>query len=456
MIDKKVGIFYIFGMLFNKGIAFLTIPIFTRILSQNDYGVINVYTSYTNIFVVLVGLSLPLGIRAAFKEYEKHTQSFLHSINLLVAFIFLIEILLIFMVKFLLDIELYIYLPLVMIESFSRAIFNNYIMYLQMEVSYKLKTLLSVLLGLVSTTASILCILFLFEQEKYLGKIYSSVIVSLIFAILIIIKNKSKFNINYCKFAFKLCLPLVFHGLSLIILAQSDRLIINHYIGSAETGKYSLIYNLSMVLLAFSAALEGAWIPQFTKYLKERKIENINKMMKNVTYIITFFILIVMLMSPEVLKIMAPKEYWDATMMIPPILSSYFFIYVYTLYINVEHYHLVTKKIAKLTLIVALVNICLNVMLIPKYGGVGAAYATLFSYFISLILHKKEALKLERDLFPSKLFIVPGILIFLSIIVFIIFEKLLLMRYLCLIILLSTILIIKNKEIKKMIIHKEV
>ena len=66
---KKASLFYLFGTLFNKGIGFITTPIFTRILSISDYGTITTYTSWFSMLSVVFSLALYMGIRAAFLDY---------------------------------------------------------------------------------------------------------------------------------------------------------------------------------------------------------------------------------------------------------------------------------------------------------------------------------------------------------------------------------------------------
>ena len=54
----KIGTLYLIGNIFNKAIAFITIPIFTRLLTTEEYGIVNTYTSWASILMVIVGLSL--------------------------------------------------------------------------------------------------------------------------------------------------------------------------------------------------------------------------------------------------------------------------------------------------------------------------------------------------------------------------------------------------------------
>lgn len=68
---KSASTYYLIGTLFNKGFAFLTVPIFTRILSTADYGVVTTYDSWIGISSVVIGFAIYMGIRSSFVDYPE-------------------------------------------------------------------------------------------------------------------------------------------------------------------------------------------------------------------------------------------------------------------------------------------------------------------------------------------------------------------------------------------------
>ena len=58
---KKASTFYLIGSLFNKGIGFITVPIFTRILTLSDYGIVTTYNSWVSIISMFISLALYMG-----------------------------------------------------------------------------------------------------------------------------------------------------------------------------------------------------------------------------------------------------------------------------------------------------------------------------------------------------------------------------------------------------------
>ena len=76
----KNGGLYIFGNLFNKAIAFMTVPIFTRILTTEEYGIVNTYSSWVSFMAVFVGMSMGQTIRNAFVDMREELGKYISSI----------------------------------------------------------------------------------------------------------------------------------------------------------------------------------------------------------------------------------------------------------------------------------------------------------------------------------------------------------------------------------------
>ena len=123
----KNGSLYIFGNLFNKAIAFITVPIFTRILTTEEYGIVNTYAAWVNLMAVVVGISLGNSIRNAFLEMGDELGKYISSIFTLATVNFgIVSVIFIFIAN-------NINLPnelvwLCLIESFSNFIINVVVM----------------------------------------------------------------------------------------------------------------------------------------------------------------------------------------------------------------------------------------------------------------------------------------------------------------------------------------
>lgn len=423
---KEAGIYYFIGNLFNTGMSFLTVPIFTRILSTSDYGIVTTYNSWIVIVSMVIGCAMHMGIRSAFNDYKENIDDFMSVVttfNLgyggLISFF--ISLGLIMIRKNLFTILLII----CMIHGMASALIQNYSMYLMMQFRYKKRTLIMILPNLLSVFLSIFVVLFILEEELYLGRIIPTALITTFFGIWTVILVYQKSHIlyrkEYLKYALSISTPLVLHGVALNLLSQSDRTMITWLADSSQTGIYSLIYNFSMIATVITTSLDGVWVPWFTEQLKKRELPRINTFSKDYINLMTYAMAGVILIGPEVVRLLASEKYWEGIPIIPPIVLANYMIFVYTLYVNIEHFHKKTLYITINTIISAVVNMGLNYIFIPKYGYVAAAYTTLIAYFGAFILHSRYAKKLEPELYPLNAFFIPLLHICLIVLLFYVF-----------------------------------
>lgn len=428
---KKAGLYYTFGSFFNKGIAFLTVPIFTHLLTIKDYGVVSTYNAAVSIVSILIGMALYMAIRSVAVDHPDKLDEYHSTITIFINGIAGSILVLLIVIQYASAQDLI--LPIFcIIQSYSSALIENYSMYLMMKYKYKNRTLLMVLPNFISAVIATILISLINMDKLYIMRIIPSVIISLVFAIMIntiVFKKDMTFNFSYLKYSLKFSTPLIFHGMMLFVLAQSDRIMITYFISEEKTAIYSVVYNLSMVATALTAGLNGIWSPWYLDKIKDENFDEINEKSKDYIGFMTLLMCGLTLLSPEIMKLISPKEYWEGFYIIPPIILSNLIIFIYTFYVEIEYFNKKTKIIAQNTLIAAMINIILNYILIPKYGYEAAAYTTLFSYAISLLIHYYSAIKLEKQINRLNTYIVYFAQTSLVIVLYYIFLKNSIMRW---------------------------
>ncbi|HEM5088107.1 TPA: oligosaccharide flippase family protein, partial [Streptococcus suis] len=231
------------------------------------------------------------------------------------------------------------------------------------------------------------------------GRIIPWSLVQGLFGILIIwlVYSKSQvfWNKKYIKSALAISMPLVLHGIAINILSQSDRVMITALRNASETGIYSLVYNLGMLAIVITYSMEGVWVPWFTRRLKEGEEAVVNDRAKIYIELIALAMGLLILIGPEVIRILSDSKYWEGITIIPPIILANYLMFAETLYVNVEHFYKKSLSITFNTIVAAVVNIVANFLFIPQYGYVAAAYTTLFSYIVSFLLHANYSKKLN-------------------------------------------------------------
>lgn len=446
---KKASLCYLIGNFFNKGFAFLTIPIFTRLLSTTDYGIINTYSSWAGILSMIVGFAMHMSIRNAFVDYKDDTESYLSTI---IKFTLLSS--LGFMLIFYAVIKIFrinISLSLVFIclfHSVASSIIEDVSCYFMMKYNYIKRTILMILPNLISVCVAIFLISYILKKDLYLGKIIPEALTIIIFAIILsICYTKKGFNTAYIKHALKISLPLILHGAALNILSNSDRIMITWLADASQAGIYSLVYSLGMVTYAITLSIDGIWIPWFTNKMKEKSYDEINYITKDYIKLITYIMCGLIIVSPEILKILASKSYWEGIKLIPIIIVANFLFFAYNIYSNLEHYYKKSNQITALTILAAVLNLVLNYIFIPKFGYVAAAFTTAISYFVIFILHSIYSKTLNSNVFSIKMFILPIIEIFIFCALFYLLTNHAIIRWAVAIIYFCTVAFIQRDKI---------
>lgn len=412
------GIFYLLGNIFDKAIAFITVPIFTRLLSPADYGVVTSYLSWASILSVIITLSISESVRSAIIDFPEEMDGYMSSmfgLGTLSAIIqtSIISLISLFIPNFLsIDIILYCCL-----HAYAVSMITMVQWHLVLDYKYLLRTFTQSIPNILIIVLSIFWIQQL-ETNKYLGRILPNVIVifitSLISMIIYWARGRVIYRKEYWNYALKFSIPVIFHLLSTVILSQANRTMILFWWDSSEAGLYGLAYQFGLIPLVMTTTLENLWLPWFTrKYLNKEK-QIINQVLSPFVWLSLLACVVLIMIFYEVLVFMVEPAYYQSAANIPPIIASTYFMFLTSTFVNLEYYLKETRAVATNTIIVAILNIVLNYLFIPQYGAVAASYSSLVSYIALFVLHYIKSRQLDSSLFPIKLYILPILLMLVS------------------------------------------
>jgi O-antigen/teichoic acid export membrane protein len=395
-LQNKNALFNILGPIILNGINFFTIPIYTRVLGAEQYGLVSVFNTWVGIFSIVFGLQVQGSIgTATVRIGNSNLKEYLSSI-LCLGLLFSLFCLLGWLI-FLHPISnaLLLAMPVVVciaVQSISLFIINFSVLSFTFNKCAEKSFAVNVITAACTTILSLILLFFVFSGEDlYLGRIYGQVIpTSLIAALLafyFLREGHFAFKKEYVLFCLPICLPLVFHGLSHIILAQSDRVMIQHMINNRATGIYSFVVTFSNVLNVIWGALNNTWVPFYYDDLKKKEYNHIAD--KTKSYLLNYSIIVIVFLfwAPEVIKLFVPSPFWEAIGLLPYFVMSAYFVFLYSFPVNFEFYNKKTYSIAIGTVSAALVNIGLNYLLIPILGMTGAALATLIAHIVLFLFH---------------------------------------------------------------------
>ena len=398
----KAGIGYTIGNILVKGISFLTLPLFSRLMTTEEFGVYNVFISYESILFVIIGLAIHTSMRSAKLEFPGKIDEYTSSVSLiyLVNLTFFGFVILFFgkQISSLINFSEAVLVMLVL-YSFGSAVLTLYNHRISLDYAYKKYLIIALINTVGNIGLSLFLILTVFSQKRDIGRITGATVSLTALSVVLLLQfyklARPKYSPAYWKFAIKYSLPIVPHGISQVLLAQFDRIAIRSMVGDAAAGIYSLAGNIKLILTIITESISTAWTTWFYEEFHTGNREKIQDNAKKLCGLFCLFSVILIFISPELIHLLGGIEYIDGRYVAVPMIIDAFLLFVYNIVVTAEYYYKKTIFVMLGTIVAAVINLITNLIFIKKYGYIAAAYTTLFAYVIYLILHLTISRKLS-------------------------------------------------------------
>lgn len=392
-IQVKAAIWFLIAGFLQKGVSVITVPIFTRIMTTQEYGRFGVFCSWYEIVSILVTLNLSAGIYTQgiikHKDCETDFSASFQGLNT-VLFTFWILLFWAFRGWFsdLMDVPISNILIMIIL-SWLNSGFALWAAHQRVNYIYRLVVVLTTLNAILSPLIGIILVLNM--NDRVLGRILGIVIsASLIYIIPMVKEMFSGGTIvsqKFWKYALSFNIPLIPHYLAQIVLNSTDRIMIKGITGESDAGKYTLVYSVALIMLIFNTALLNTIHPWLYSKIKDNKIEDIAKVVYYTYGCIGIVNVILIAFAPEIVMIFAPSDFYDAIWALPPISMSIPFLFIYGLFADFEFYYDKAYLASFASVLSAILNILLNYIFIPQFGYIAAGYTTLFCYIFFAVFH---------------------------------------------------------------------
>ncbi|MCC4768467.1 oligosaccharide flippase family protein [Methanosarcina sp. DH1] len=403
---REVGLIGIVQVLTNLS-TFLLIPIITKSLGTYDYGLwaqINISVSLISP-LALMGLSMGL-VRFLSSETEKEViKEAVYSILFFVTISGLLASLSLYMLAEPLatfgfkdpDAAYFIKAgSLLILVNVIEPVSLYYFRVFRQIKEFSYFTLFEAL-------GKLLFILFLLKiGYGLLGVIVATLVVQgviTLIAILIIIKQIGLVipRFTYLKEYLRFSLPLTPNTLVRWITESSDRYLVTYFLGLNSVGIYSAACSFGNLIQLLINPLQLILFPELSKLFDENKIDELTVYM---SYSLRYFLIIsipavfgLSAFAKPLLGIFTTENFVSGWFVIPVIASSGLLAGIAQIFINTLLIVKKTKVPTYINFAVAVLNVLLNLLLVPWVGIVGAALSTLFSYFFMAILCTHMSLK---------------------------------------------------------------
>lgn len=384
--------FTICGIL-QKGIQFIAVPIYTRILSAEEYGQYTVFQSWYMILSIFATLNLFNYVfnngLIKFKNDRNGWVKSLQGLSCTSTIIVFITYLLFYpiihkIIKLPMIAVLFMFMEFLLMPSFEYWCAEK-----RFDYNYKNVVIITIAISIMTPLISIV-VINLSKNKAILAMVTKAIVPSAFYIILFwrIFKNKKAFiNRAYWRFALNFNIPVLPHFLSMVVLQQMDRIMISNICGSIEAGIYSIAYSIATLITIVNTAITNTLIPWTYRKMESKNYKEIEEISKILLIFMLLLNLFVIIMAPELIGFLAPIHYQKAIYIIPPVAISTFFMFMYCFFTTIEYYFEETRFVMYASVFSAILNGILNLFFIRKYGFLAAGFTTLVCYIIFCMGH---------------------------------------------------------------------
>lgn len=412
------------GKVCTQLISFFLLPLYTGYLSTKEYGLVDLIQTYVTLLVPIITLELEMSIfrylvdaRGKNKETKKLISNnfLILGLGLLIFSILYIIVTSIWHINF---------RWLILIDIIVCTLSGNFLQVARgfgKTVDYAISCILT---GLSTILCNIILIVFLHMGTS--GMIISMAVANGICSLYLFIRLKlySKIDFRLCDVSLmksmnKYSIPLIPNGVSWWIVNVSDRTIISYVLGAGANGLYAVSNKFPTILSSLLGVFNLSWSESAALHIDSPDRDKFFSDISNV--IVKLFTSLgvgMIACMPFLFPILVNSKYFDAYNYIPILVLGSIFNVVICLYSAIYIAKKMTKQVATTSIIGAVINILVNVLLIKYIGLYAASLSTCISYFVMMIYRHLDIKKYINIKFDNGLIIKSIIIYSFSIVLY--------------------------------------
>ena len=393
----KSSVIYLGSSILNKSIPFLLLPILTRYLSPEEYGVLSIFQLMISFFTAFVGMAIHTNVSKNFFKYTKaQTSLMIGNILMILSLTTIIYLAITFVVSlfyqeiFSVPSNLIVIIPLLsfmfMINTINLTILRNQ----EKAVLFGIYEITNTAVNMAVTI--LLLIMYNYGWYARAGGIIIAYTIFFIISLFHMKKNGFiilQYDRVVARKILKLSTPLIPHVVGGIIIALSDRIFIERMISLEMVGIYSVGYMFGMVVILFTDSFLKAWSPWFYKMLSNADNTNKIKIVKySYLYILATFLIAfgISILAKFIIPYLVDHRYAGSEVFVFWIAIGYAVHGIYKIFFPYLVHISKTYFLGVSTTIAAVLNLIFNYFLIKEFGAIGAAYSTVLSFIVSASL----------------------------------------------------------------------
>lgn len=386
---------YLAATLATKALAFISIPVYTRLLTVAEYGVMQVFLSMIGIVHVLLTLNAEVAVSRYYYD-AKDDQDFKEFVTTSIKVTFriwcaMVAIMLLCTPWLAKELSFSKLLTLAMIPVSSyQAINSIFTQIYQPLLQSKKIAIVSSVQAYMAFGLSVVFMLIL-KEDRYYGYVYGTIVAMILLSVYLSNQIspfyvKCKIKKEHVRYILNYCLPYIPYTLSGVIIAQFGRIVMSDYGGFESAGIFSFMSNIAALMLIVISVVHSAWNPYYLQYMTDRDYTSIDKDYDIIWRTTLVSGVALSLFAKELGAILGKPEYLSMMYLLPLMVVGYLFYQWAYVYLRSTGFAKKTIWNAVAVIVGGVVNIVLNVVLVKKYDALGITISFLVSYFVMLVV----------------------------------------------------------------------
>lgn len=391
----------------SKVMPLASLLVYSRFLEPAEFGVVSLFFSYIWILGIVLTLNLHTGIGRFIYDKQHRIGELVGTTLLAVGVLFAVGV-----VVATLDVSRFaalLNLPAAsapfLFAVAAGQVAESLIVQVLTAREHSGRLLVAIATRSLGSLAATVALLYALPSDKYFAVIYAEGTLSLMLVIYLLMLLRTdrpwSFSLPLLRVFAAYCVPLIPYMLSLTLLSQFDRVMIDRLFGKEVTGIYSIGYNLGILLVMVAGSLLNALNPRFFDGMDKSRYDDVKRDASAVFAVCALCAFTLALFGPEVAALLIPSKYAEGFALIPLVAVGGLASVVFQLWGRVVGYTKKTYLLSLIAVVATVLKIGLNLLLLPVLGYWGAALTTVVAYVfmaytvVAVINSRTELLRVE-------------------------------------------------------------
>lgn len=453
----KNTIIFTIGNFSTKMLSFLLLPFYTYYLSTADYGFVDLVSTTISFFIPIITFQLMDGCYRYLITQEKEEEK--KKVISSAVYIVLRNLLIANILFVILNIFIKLNYSVLIFLQFNLAIMASF---LQQAIRGLKKNHIYTMAGIISTFCMLLSNIFLIVVVglKAEGLIISTIVSYVVIAFYITIATKfyryidlRKKDVSLMKELKKYSIPLIPNYLNWWIMNVSDRLVINLFLGMSSNGIYAIANKFPQAFQMLTKMFNMAWQESaITEYDSKERDAFYSSIFNNYSTILLTSLIVMLSMGRILFKVGINEKFSEAYYYVPFLFYGVIFSTFSSFYGTGYQSSKNTKGAFSSSVLGSILNILINIILIPYIGLYAASVSTMLSFALMWIYRIFDTRKYIKIKIKWNKFIILFAISILYVVIY--YIKISFIEQIISIVIAGGIFIIGNKNIFTTVLRK--